>query len=727
MQVSLSLALTQPRSAGGGGAATIAAPFSRVNGPLDGPTAGPYEAWSVYSASGIANDYEYTVSRQGYTTAGATTTYLDTFYVTRQIRQVYPNQASLQADYFANSDYIYSTDTPSGSVTNNSTLISPKPVANWATLARGVVGNTISSDSDPIEVVAFHRNARSKSEVACVIFHISDGTTTIDVTVSSMTESVVPGDRTCVLVYRLPATDITSLNAGVITVNASVYPWIGAAASVLHSSDQSALREFSPRYYQKNTTLAASPWYVCVNATTGNDGAGVAAVSQTQATAEATPALTIQGALKRLTADLGATTGIDGCIILLDDGTHVLSSTGANQTQKIGRVTVTRSSTSASRAACIVQGSAGAVSFQLGAGGTLTAPITTGCIRFKDIRMQRNGIQPWLSGNAAATLELQIEECDYDANGTGGTNALIGANSGIYVNGWTNVAAFPGGIAPSSNGEWRLLRGLNMDLDGRGVENWLVLGSDLNDTSGVSNLSASRTVDGAIVAFNTFRRLSSNVTFTYTLTSGTTINGLVNAYNLYEWTTITSGHSFSISNDSATYGNTHVIEHHNTYIGWEVRGRCNLFYDEGATARTSKLMSCIGNIYVGVYHKGDVFATDGTRIGNWAFLYGVGCKFNAAQYRGNEALGGPQSQVYPGLGTTIGTTWNNASQTVAIDFKFASYAGTTGSPTAGAGGGTYTLLSDSPVKNMVTSPIRPKTLDGVTVGDNDNAGAYSAA
>lgn len=722
MMNGLSLALTQPRFGGADNA--IAAPFSRVNGPSDGPTAGPYESWSVYSASAIANDYEFTVSRQGYTTAGATTTYLDTYYVTRQIRQVYPNHGTPQADYFALSDNIYSTDTPSGSVTNNSTFTSPKPVANWATFARGVVGNTISSDGDPIEVVAFHRDARSKSEVACVIFHISDGTTTIDVTVSSMTESVVPGDRTCVLVYRLPATDITSLNAGVITVNASVYPWIGASASVLHSSDQSALREFSPRYYQKNTTLAASPYYACVDLA-GNDTTG--AVSQTQATAEATPCLTIQGAIKRLTAVLGGTTGVDGAIIVLNDGTHVLTSTGANQTQKIGRVTVTRSSTSASRAACIVQGGAAAISFQLGAGGSLTAPVTTGCIRFKDIRMQRNGNQPWLSGNAAANLELQIEDCDYDANGTGGTNALIGANSGIYVNGWTNVAALPGGISPSANGEWRLLRGMNFDCDARGVENWLVLGSDLNDTSGVSNLSASRTVDGAIVAFNAFRRLSSNVTFTYTLTSGTTINGLVNAYNLYEWTTITSGHSFSISNDSATYGNTHVIQHHNTYIGWEVRGRVNLFYDEGATARSSKLMSCIGNIYVGVYHKGDVFQTDGTRIGNWAFLYGVGCKFNAAQYRGNEALGGPQSQAYPGIGTTLGTTWNNASQTVAIDFKFASYAGTTGSPTAGAGGGTYTLLSDSPVKNMVTAPIRPKTLDGVAVGSADNAGAYSAA
>lgn len=729
MQFAFAHSLTRP-SYLSGGPAPIVAPFDQVNGPLDDPfvadIAGSFEGWSVVASTPPAAFAQFSVDQEGYDTSGTVTTHRDTFYVTQQLYQPYPNQTTLSSGNYALSDYIYSTSTIYGGAVNNSALISPKPVANWATLARGVVGNAISTDADPIEVVAFHRNARSKSEVACVIFHFTDGTTTINVTVSAMTESVVATDRNSVLVYRCPQTDITSLNAGVITVNASVYPWVGAAASVRHSSDSAVAREFSPRYYQKNTTLAAAPWYVCVD-NAGNDTLG--AVSTVQATAEATPCLTIQGALKRATAVLGATTGVDGVDIVCNDGTHILTSTGANQTQKIGRVTVRRSSTSASRAACIIQGGAAAITFQLGSGGTLTSPITTGCIRFKDVRLQRNGNQPFISGNTV-NVEVQIEDCDIDFNGTGGANTFLGANSSIYVNGWTAVSALPGAqLGATANGEWRLFRGVDIDMDTRNLEMWLVIGSAVEDMNALANLSTSRTATGAIAAFNDFRKMAGNTTWTFTQAAASTVDGLVNSYNLYEWTTVTSGHSFCMSNDSAVYNNKHVIEHHNTYIGWGVRGRRNMFYDEGATARLSQLHSCFGNVIVGDYTKGDVFVTDGSRLGNWAYKYGVACFFECAQYRGNEAVGAgaPESQVYPGMGTVLGTTWNIASQTIPIDFRFTNPQGVTGAASPGAGDGTYTLLSNSPVKNVVTSPIRPITLDGVTVGTTDNAGAYSAA
>lgn len=57
------------------------------------------------------------VSRQGYTSAGATTTYSETLYTTKRVRLPYPNQATLTTDTVALDDYVYSTDTLPG-VTN---------------------------------------------------------------------------------------------------------------------------------------------------------------------------------------------------------------------------------------------------------------------------------------------------------------------------------------------------------------------------------------------------------------------------------------------------------------------------------------------------------------------------------------------------------------------------------------------------------------------------------
>jgi len=110
-----------------------------------------------------APKYLYAI-RQGYNTSGGATSFTDTLILTQRIRQAYPNHASLDASRVALTDYVYSTDTVTN-VTNNSAETSPKPIANWVTPHRAVVGNSIS-----VEIVAAHRNARSGVQVACVVF-----------------------------------------------------------------------------------------------------------------------------------------------------------------------------------------------------------------------------------------------------------------------------------------------------------------------------------------------------------------------------------------------------------------------------------------------------------------------------------------------------------------------------------------------------------------------------
>jgi len=120
-----------------------------------------------------------------------------------------------------------------------------------------------------------------------------------------------------------------------------------------------------------------------------------------------------------------------------------------------------------------------------------------------------------------------------------------------------------------------------------------------------------------------------------------------------------------------------------------------------------------------------VFMTDGSRVGNWGFLYGVGCQGNMTQYIDATAggLGSAFAQEYPGLGCNYGT-----SATVRNDPLFVSYQGTFGPPaTTGAGGGNYAVTASSPAKGMVSNAMFTYDAVGATrLATGDTAGAYKA-
>lgn len=707
----------------GGAAApppTIAAPFASVNGPLDGPSAGPYESWSVEYGSQptISANVAFTVSRQGYTAAAATTTYLDTMHVVKTtsaggaVRQPYPNQALQSATTAALSDYIYSTDTPSGSVTNNSTFISPKPVANWATPARRLVGDSIGGDTVPVEVVAFHRNARGGKQVACVVFTITDGSTTVTATVATPEVSTYPGDLHPVIVYKLPATDISSLGTGTLTVNAKVYPWIGAAASVLDSSANSVLREFSPRYFYKNATKFTTPDIMYVDSALGND-------TTAQVNSTGSPAATIAGAINRMrTGSSGApwNTATTRIVIKLD-GTYVMGSGSGASNGYAGGLLITRDTGSTTKAGVIIQYGAGAIP---NIETSLPAPVTTGAIIFKDVSMLGSGGALNMVRGNVARLEVQLDQVACDNNSR---TATWCNTSDYYLWGVTFTNAGNGGFNATSSGQHRIWRGVNMTPGGgAAIEGFLHLGCTMS-TAGSSLTNANgQTRDQSIFAFNVYN----NITNTTFLALTTAIpNGAAIVQNVFEYCTASTGNSFAVSHDSMANATTHVIIHSNTVAGFFNNGRSNLFYDDGASARTNKLQSVIGNVFTSINTKGDVFQTSGTRLGNWGFLYGVGCRANFSQYidANNGGLGTSFAQAYGGVDSLIGTS--NATPQMATS-NFTNYQATTSGPTAGAGGGTYsgTLAT---VKGLVTDAVLIADLAGTARSlTADTTGAYAA-
>jgi hypothetical protein len=654
--------------AAGGGGGAIPAPFQSVNAT----------AWDVtYASPVVASPEPFTVSRQGY--VGETpSTITETLYCTTRVRLPHPSQATLSTDRVALSDYIYSTDTIA-SVTNNSALTSPKPVANWALTDRRVVGDTLVT-----EVVAFHRNARAREQVAAVKFIATDGTATVSQIVTTSVISGRAGDQLPVIVYRSSLDISTLANPATITVNAEVYPHIGGSASVLKSADSSVAREFSPRFFRRDTTLAAAPVYAYVAATGGDDVNG--AVSTNAATAEATPCATISGAINRLVAVNGR---VDGCIIRCLAGSHVLS-TGAivaTRTQDYSRLEITRDPNATIAAVTVTMGAA-ATRLRLGAAG--------GWLCLREVTFSRTGSnQP--TGETGSPLFLTFEDCPFN---NGSVNfALYGSNcdGGFIGCAFSGLAA---NLLQPGTREIRMLRGCT-GTPSNTVEGWIVLGCRWTDMVGAFQYGV-RTPNGSIFAFN---RLTGVSTTNGAINIGATaaVSGVAIVQNVFEYRSATNQPSIRVSADSATGNNTHIIIHHNTFTGFFLQGRANIFYDEGPTARTSTLMSVRGNIHSQINVKGDVFAADGTRVGNWAYLYGVGCDGEFSQFldADNGGIGSAFAQAYPGANASIGT-----SASVRNDPLFVAYAGTTSGPAGGAGGGNYALQSGSPAKNRAQAVLR---------------------
>lgn len=155
------------------------------------------------------------------------------------------------------------------------------------------------------------------------------------------------------------------------------------------------------------------------------------------------------------------------------------------------------------------------------------------------------------------------------------------------------------------------------------------------------------------------------------------------------------------SGDDAAGSTSQAIFVHNTWTGWNSTGRCNLFYDEGSTPRTNRLMACAGNIWSQINFKTDTFAADGARVGNWQYEYGAGCQGEFTMFDKAST----HAALYKGLRAKHG-----ASNTVCQDQLFLDYRGTD-SPdgsavVAGAGGGDYRLQSGSPAKGLVRPVLK---------------------
>lgn len=642
------------------------------------------------------------LDRAGFDAAGVATTHRESLVLTKRVRQPFPNQATLDATRVALSSHVYATDAVVGSGAPNASLLaSPKPTANWALPDRRVVGNTLR-----LEVVAFHRNARAREQIAAVVFTVTDGTITVTQTVSTSSVLVHPGDRNAVIGYAADI-DISTLAAGQITANAKVYPWIGGAAAVLDSATGAAnSREFCPQIYRKDVARAATPPLIYVSPT-GNDTTAV--LSTDAATAKATPAATLKGAIERARVQASGNR-IDGVEIRLMAGTHAVSAVAANTYLDGAAARITRDPDSP-RASCIFQFGAAAAVLQLP------------WLHLIDVTVNRAGVSAL--GVSSKYIMENVDLLNASQNSQMSQTNARGYMLGVTVTGVSNLT-FSGAAATG----YSLLRGVDAGALGTtsahpGIEYWLVLGCHLR---GVNLQPGGKASTRAIVAFNRIMGLAGS-SIPLGLSTTENVEGFALIQNVFEWSGTALTASWRPSGDSATGNITNMIVHNNTFAGFWAYGRGNILYDEtNGTLRSHTLNSFKGNLHCQINYKSDVFsgatlalADASSRVGTWSYGFGVDCEGEVALYR--DAGVGSFSQDYPGRRSVIGT-----SDTVPLNAAFTDYRGTTAGPVAGAGGGTYSIGAGSVAAARLASPVlRFDTAGNARLAANDAAGAYRAA
>ena len=591
-------------------------------------------------------------------------------------------------------------------VVNNSAITSPKPIATWGMMDRTVVANAIEW-----EILPFHRNARSGRQVACVAVRATDGTTTTGwQNVSATVLSNYCDDAFAPEVYS-GSLDISALaDDALITLQAKVYPWFGTAGSVLDSATETEFR-FGPRYFYRNVARAAAPNVVYVEST-GNDSNGV--VGTDAVAAAAAPCLTVGGAIVRAAAVLGnaSKNTLSGLEVRVVDGVSMGTVGFVRVHQDAAAIKVTKAPGSTRAAANATMGSP----FRPFSAGNIQSPeLTESALIFDDMTVTMSAAVSY-AGESARKMHVQFRNVDYAFANINQTSGMRG-NSHLSFFGMA-FSNYNGGLNFTTTGDVRTMRGAVGDFNDATAWGYNIFGCDLDNAI----ILQDRGERGALIYNNHLPDPIGGGNSSITVraqTSGNDIGPVAVVQNLVPYLRTTNVVAISISADGANGDLTHLVMHHNTTPGDEGFGRWNIAYDDTTgTARTHKMLSCKANLGPQLNTKGDIFKSDATRIGNFPFVHGVGCAANFTE--DVDSAGGTGDgfrQTYPGVSTVIA-----GGDPLYVDDNAMTAAG----PTAGTGGGDYTLQAASPARGLLPETLLAFDIAGTARGsDAQDAGAFA--
>ncbi|MDO9640855.1 MAG: hypothetical protein Q7J44_20175 [Pseudotabrizicola sp.] len=292
-------------------------PFQTVNA----------DGWTVAASDPAAAVAQaVTVQRQGFDAAGSAVTVTNGLTCTKRLRLPFPDQASLTAGGAVLSDYVYAGDMIAG-VTNASERPYPAPIAHWLRPDREIIADSTYT----ARLVVAHAHARNGRPVAAVKFIITDGATTVEQTVSVLTPITYSASGFTVPHFAAGLDLSGFANGATLTVDAVIYPWVGAAFTISTDADAYPSPNLTTLRALCNRTGAFGTAYAYVDAA----GAGATpTVSTNPATAAANPYATLDAAATALRAFNNANFGrnfTDGGVIRLLEGTHIFSARSAHR------------------------------------------------------------------------------------------------------------------------------------------------------------------------------------------------------------------------------------------------------------------------------------------------------------------------------------------------------------------------------------------------------------
>jgi len=558
----------------------------------------------------------FTVTRRGFDATGMPTTPRDTLTIMARLRQPYPDQNTLTPDQVALSDFIYDGDVVAG-VQNNSTRAYPLPIAMWLNHDHA----RATSATHTLRLAVAHGTGRNGRPVAAVKFTASDGTTTVEQTVSGMSTITYPASGLSVPHFAADMDLSTLAQGSLLTIDAVIYPWVGEAftisqdADVYPSPNLTTLRVFNDRTGGYGTA------YAYVDASAGNNATGVA--SGTAATARAAPFADMRAAATAVKAFNNAQYGrntLSGGVIRLEAGLHTYTNIRLDGGTLYNVPVLVEAADESQKASTILQDS--------GASQAWSMP-NRWKIRGLTIRKTVGSATPWDTVSAQIDGRMVIvQDCIWDLNGRN-----------KYAGWWFRIGMFYQINNTGDAGQNGLLAAY--------VKCSILIGCQLDNAYGAYAIAGCRATNftepavagnrpaplGIFIGFNVF---SSSQNGARIVGHNTAIGprGLAVVGNVIEsWGPNTSP-ALQINADGNVNAAQNVVIAHNTVIGQ----RLNFLYmDTDGNAEKSAYVRA--NVFQTMNVKGDVFAAQSANTGNWPVRYKTGWSHNAALSGSNNGYG----------------------------------------------------------------------------------------
>lgn len=548
----------------------------------------------------------FEVDRVGFNDSGTAITVTELVTLMKRVREPYSDQNTLTVSDVALSDDIYSTDTINN-VTNNSVVVSNKPLCQWL---RPDMDRATSGTYSPKLFVA-HKHARDSRPVAAVKFSITDGTTTVTDTVSSMSTITYTASNKTVPHFTTTL-DTSSLTPNVaLTLDVIVYPWVGAAYQASVDGATYPSTNFTTMRVFNDVSYGTAYAYVGV-------GAGGGTVSETPATAQADPYPTVAAAanaLKTYNNTNFSRNFSSGGVIRLEVGTHTHSGFNGATTDDLHLIV--EAADVADKLTTIYQDA-----------GSNTINSLPGRMLFRNLTLRQNGV-----GN---TIFLD------NVAGTNNDNRLILENvfidrvtSGNFYEAWVYRVGRLFAIDCTVEGEpFKVFSTANKQAQAVGCSGALGstyhnIGCHLTNSYGLSqyfNTDAGLEAPTmAVLAFNTYS-VSSTSSKIVAVKDQTLADGIALIGNVIEDIDGTTSAAVDLWGDGDIKPQDNVVLQINTVVG----ERTNIMYQDTGTVRVDKRAYVQSCVFSRINTKSDTFAPEsGNRIGNWPVIYKVGWRNNA--------------------------------------------------------------------------------------------------